>query len=660
MSQRQATKEQQQIIEATEGNIRVRAVPGSGKTFALTKRIVYLILELYVEPSSIVAMTFTNKAANEMKYRLKKMIGDFATCYAGTFHGYCNLILKEEIYRLSYPKTFVILDKKAQVDLIREVADELGFSLKDFTAKEYADKICEEKQDRAYIPLMLDTGREALQKKISHTQDPFYQVYYSYLKKQRDNYVLDFEDIIQFAIYILTQYKEALEKWQGRCQYLLCDEYQDVNKNQEYLLYLLSGKYHNLTVVGDDDQCIYGWRGSDVEYMVHFNERYENVVDYSLSRNFRSTPEIVAAANSLIEKNQNRLEKQMYTKNPHGAKPVYNCLPYEKDEAVWIAEQIDAAVSTGKKYADRTVLAYLRMVYAPNDLDFLWTIKRPRKGFGKKSIEDLKKYAAEHEIGLFQALGEQIEQGTVKKEVLAAYYKNISELHKEYDKYSCKELVNRVLDFGYREELEQDVEQRRLDNVTELITAIAAMEAENQDKLSLEELLAHFALFTAQDDDDEKNVVKVMTIHTAKGLEFDIVFICGLVDGQFPSRRLRNEDELEEERRLFYVAVTRAKTRLYLSSYAAKSEGFPVRPSAFIQDIDYNLLECVGNVVQNGQTTPQMLPKKTFDVGDKVEHKIFGVGTIVDINLSTQSYEIDFEKLTGTRKIMFRAELKKV
>lgn len=168
------------------------------------------------------------------------------------------------------------------------------------------------------------------------------------MKKQRDNYVLDFEDIIQFAIYILTQYKEALEKWQGCCRYLLCDEYQDVNKNQEYLLYLLSGKYHNLTVVGDDDQCIYGWRGSDVEYMVHFNERYENVVDYSLSRNFRSTPEIVAAANSLIEKNQNRLEKQMYTKNPHGAKPVYNCLPYEKDEAVWIAEQIDAAVSTGK------------------------------------------------------------------------------------------------------------------------------------------------------------------------------------------------------------------------------------------------------------------------------------------------------------------------
>ena len=311
MSQRQATKEQQQIIEATEGNIRVRAVPGSGKTFALTKRIVYLILELYVEPSSIVAMTFTNKAANEMKYRLKKMIGDFATCYAGTFHGYCNLILKEEIYRLSYPKTFVILDKKAQVDLIREVADELGFSLKDFTAKEYADKICEEKQDRAYIPLMLDTGREALQKKIGHTEDPFYQVYYSYLKKQRDNYVLDFEDIIQFAIYILTQYKEALKKWQSRCQYLLCDEYQDVNKNQEYLLYLLSGKYHNLTVVGDDDQSIYRFRGSKPEIMLSFDKVYPAAKIVTLEQNYRCTPAIVAAAGNLISHNKKRFDKKI-------------------------------------------------------------------------------------------------------------------------------------------------------------------------------------------------------------------------------------------------------------------------------------------------------------------------------------------------------------
>ena len=324
MSKKQPTTQQLEIIKETEGNIRVRAVPGSGKTYVLTNRIAYLITELCVEPSSIVAMTFTNKAANEMKYRLKKMIGDLATCFAGTFHGYCNLILKEEIYRLSYPKTFVILDKKAQVDLLREVAEELGFALKDFNAKECVEKICVLKKKMDYVELITGSDKTRLEGLIKSAVEDFDSLYYSYLKKQADNYALDFEDIIQFAIYILTHHRDALEKWQSRCQYVLCDEYQDVNENQELLLSLLSGKYHNLTVVGDDDQCIYGWRGSDVEYMIEFDEIYADVKDFALSENFRSTPEIVAVANSLIKANQNRLEKVMFTNNPSGAKPVYN------------------------------------------------------------------------------------------------------------------------------------------------------------------------------------------------------------------------------------------------------------------------------------------------------------------------------------------------
>ena len=701
------TVSQANAVNTINSNLQIVACAGSGKTTTMVARILNLLKQPSVNPENIVAVTYSKKAAVSLKQKIykeyekeNKSLKGLANMYIGTIHGYCYFLLQN--YSDNY-KNYELLEEVQTRLFMKRFRKEIGIYDVKYHCKKgepyslvYPNMSNSKFQEAiSAYKTFLDIAREYGVEKLDGLLQTYVKKYEQCLDDKKK---FDYTSIMIKTLRLAE--KGCFDNYIiSTVKHLIVDEYQDVNKNQEYLLYLLSGKYHNLTVVGDDDQCIYGWRGSDVEYMVHFNERYENVVDYSLSRNFRSTPEIVAAANSLIEKNQNRLEKQMYTKNPHGAKPVYNCLPYEKDEAVWIAEQIDAAVSTGKKYADhtvlvraasqtraleeaflakkipykilngarfydseeiRTVLAYLRMVYAPNDLDFLWTIKRPRKGFGKKSIEDLKKYAAEHEIGLFQALGEQIEQGIVKKEVIDTYYKNISELHKEYDKYSCKELVNRVLDFGYREELEQDVEQRRLDNVTELITAIAAMEAENQDKLSLEELLAHFALFTAQDDDDEKNVVKVMTIHTAKGLEFDIVFICGLVDGQFPSRRLRNEDELEEERRLFYVAVTRAKTRLYLSSYAAKSEGFPVRPSAFIQDIDYNLLECVGNVVQNGQTTPQMLPKKTFDVGDKVEHKIFGVGTIVDINLSTQSYEIDFEKLTGTRKIMFRAELKKV
>lgn len=694
------TGEQQEIIEATEGNIRVRAVPGSGKTFALTNRIAYLITELGVEPSSVVAMTFTNKAAGEMKYRLKHMIGDMATCFTGTFHGYCNNLLKEEIYRVAYPKTFTILDKQDEANLLREIAEEQGLSLKDFTARDCMEKISGRKQSPEYIDDMIGTDKEPLLAKLTGAKEDFDRVYYHYLLRQRDNYALDFEDIIQFAIYILTHFPDALEKWQSRCQYLLCDEYQDVNGNQELLLTLLSGKYHNLTVVGDDDQCIYGWRGSDVGFMVDFDKAHEDVKDYHLSENFRSTPEIIAVANSLIRANQNRLAKAMFTNNPGGRKPVCACLKQESEESAYIAEVIRKAVQQGRKYSDhtilvrassqtrsleealiqgkipykifngaqfyaseeiRTVISYLRMVYSMNDLDFSYTIQRPRRGFGKKSVENLKKYAAERGLSLMQALGELIGLGEITRKEVVSYYEEIARLHTVYQAFSCRELANRVLDLGYRRELEQDIEQTRLDNVAELLNTIAGLEEENQESLPLEELLTHFALFTAQDDDTEKDVVKVMTIHTAKGLEFDTVFVCGLAEGQFPSRKLKNEDELEEERRLFYVAITRAKRELYLTRYACKMGNFTSQPSCFLSDIDNSLMEFVG-YEQKAQNyfTPEMLPEADFQAGDRVMHKVFGVGEIVRVDMLTRSYEIDFEKLNGTRNIVFRIKMERV
>ncbi len=700
MASRTPTKEQQDIIEATEGNIRVRAVPGSGKTFALTNRIAYLITELGVEPSSVVAMTFTNKAAGEMKSRLKRMIGDMATCFAGTFHGYCNNLLKEEIYRLAYPKTFTILDKQDEVNLLREIAEEQGLSLKDFTARDCMEKICEKKQNPEYIRYMIGEDKAALLARITGAEEDFDRVYYNYLLRQRNNYALDFEDIIQFAIYILTHFADALEKWQERCQYLLCDEYQDVNGNQELLLTLLSGKYHNLTVVGDDDQCIYGWRGSDVGYMVDFDKAHEDVRDYHLSENFRSTPEIVGVANSLIGANQNRLEKVMFTNNPSGIKPICACLKQEAAESAYIVESIVKAVQKGKKYSNhtvlvrassqtrsleeafirgkipykilngaqfyateeiRTVLSYLRMVYSMNDLDFSYTIQRPRRGFGKKSVESLKKYAADHGLTLMEALGSLIAAGEITRGEVIAYYEEINRLHSVYQAFSCKELANRVLDLGYRRALEQDVEQTKLDNVAELLNTIGSLEEENQDKLPLEELLTHFALFTAQDDDTEEDRVKVMTIHTAKGLEFDTVFVCGLVDGLFPSRKLKNEDELEEERRLFYVAVTRAQRELYLTRYAYKTGQFRSEPSCFLSDIDSSLMEFIGEEQEaRSNSTPEMLPEADFQVGDKVRHKVFGVGEIVRVDMITRSYQIDFEKLNGTRNIVFRIQMERV
>ncbi|MCM1027945.1 MAG: UvrD-helicase domain-containing protein [Roseburia sp.] len=699
MSYKTPTKEQQEIIEATEGNIRVRAVPGSGKTFVLTNRIAYLITELGVEPSSVVAMTFTNKAAGEMKSRLKRMIGDMATCFAGTFHGFCNGLLKEEIYRVAYPKTFAILDKQDEINLLREIAQDLGLSLKDFTARDCMERICAQKQNPDYVEYMIGPDKEALTGLIAEAKDDFHKVYYHYLLRQRDNYALDFEDIIQFAIHILTKFPEALEKWRKKCQYLLCDEYQDVNGSQELLLTLLSGKYHNLTVVGDDDQCIYGWRGSDVGYMVDFDKTHDGVKDYYLEENFRSSPQIVDVANSLIRANRNRLAKAMYTKNIPGKKAVCACLKEESEEAEYIARTVREAVEQGGSYADhtvlvraasqtraleeaflpagipyrilrgaqfyaseeiRTVLSYLRMVYSRNDLDFSYTIQRPRRGFGKKSVEKLKEYAAGRGLTLMQALGELIDAGEIRRKEVIAYYQEINRLHEIHETMSCRKLAGEILDLGYRKELEEDVEQERLDNVAEFLSTIAALEEENQDRLPLEDLLAHFALFTAQDEDTDRDAVRVMTIHTAKGLEFDTVFVCGLTEGLFPSRKLKNEDELEEERRLFYVAVTRAKRRLYLTRAIRRQGQIDAVPSCFLADIDGSLMEYVGcEQPVRHYATPQMLPEADFQAGDQVIHKVFGKGKVIGVDMVTRSYEIDFEKLNGTRNIVFRVRMER-
>lgn len=695
-----ATKEQIDTMTDTEGNIRVSSVPGSGKTFVLTYRIAYIITEMFVEPSSIVALTFTNKAAAQMKHRLRDIVGDNANCFTGTFHGYCNMFLKEEIHRMSFPKTFTILDKKAELDMIKNVAEDMGISLKDNTAKKIMSDIDMSKQDMSYVELMSGIDKTELKRKASNEKNVDRKVFYNYLKRQCDNYALDFEDLINFTLYILEKNEDVRIRWQEKCQYVLCDEYQDVNMKQDMLLGILSGLYQNLFVVGDDDQNIYTWRGSDPAYMINFDKTHEDVKDYYLTENFRSIPQIVNVAKSLISANQNRLQKEMISKRPDGNKPVFNATETEEKESSWIADTILDNIARNMKYRDhtvlvraasqtrsleeafvkrkipykilsgakfyeseeiRTVLSYMRMVYSLTDMDLLYTISRPRRGFGKKSVEKLKNMAAENKCSLFQALGKMIEEGEIIQKNVIAYYDAIMELHAAYEEYSCTDIVNKCLDMGYREALEQDIDQTRLDNVSELIRTITAIEDDNQEKVELADLLSHFALFSAQDEDGEYNVVKVMTIHTSKGLEFDTVFVPGLVEGQFPSSRLRNEDEYEEERRLLYVAITRAKNMLYLSTYRKKDGRFGARPSSFLSDIDINLLDCINNsrILIKGETE-QMLPKLKFDVGDIVRHKVFGVGEIIKIDNITQTYEIQFRNIRGTRRIMFRAELEKV
>lgn len=439
---------------------------------------------------------------------------------------------------------------------------------------------------------------------------------------------------------------------------------------------------------------------ADINDFEEIRQRLRSLMKYlprGPVQKYQTTPQIVNVAKSLISANQNRLEKQMISNRPDGHKPVFNAPGTEENESLWIADTILDNVAKNMKYSDhtilvraasqtrsleeafikrkvpykilsgakfyeseeiRTVLSYMRMVYSLTDMDLLYTISRPRRGFGKKSVEKLKNAAAQNNCSLFKALGKQIDDGDITQKNVIEYYNAISELHDTYVAYTCTDIVNKCLDMGYRQALEQDIDQTRLDNVSELIRTITALEEDNQEKVELADLLSHFALFSAQDEDGEYNVVKVMTIHTAKGLEFDTVFVPGLVEGQFPSSRLRNEDEYEEERRLLYVAMTRAKNMLYLSTYRKKDGRFAARPSAFLSDIDTNLLDCINNsrVLIRG-VTEQMLPKAVFEVGDKVRHKVFGTGEIVKVDKVTQTYEIQFENIRGTRRLMFRAEL---
>ena len=693
------TREQQQMIESTEGYQRCAAVPGSGKTFCLTRRIAYLITELYVDPSSIIGLTFTNKAASSMRRRLRELVGDDCSCFMGTFHGFCNLILREESHRLNWPRTFSIIDTADQTDLVRQTAEELGLDLKDITAQKYLEQIQEYKtsHESFYVPLITGADKKQLEELADSASDNFSRVFYLYLLRQRDHALADFTDLIHMVLFLFRTNPEVLETWQDRCQYVLCDEFQDVSREQQELLTFLSGKYHNLFVIGDDDQNIYGWRGSKVEYMIGFDRLYPGARDFPLYENFRSTPEIVAVAGSLIKANQNRIPKAMFTNNPHGEKPCYNCLPTEKEEALWIADQILSDIGAGRKWQDhavlvraasqtraleeafidrkvpykilsgarfygseeiRTVLAYLRMVYSLNDMDFEKTINRPRRGFGKKSLENLKALAKLKDMKMIDALGSQILEGKIRKGPLLQYYQDIMGLHADYEKHCSAELTDMVLDFGYREELKKDVDQSRLDNVTELLNSITAMEKENEEPIPLADLLAHFALFSGQDDDEEKNTVKIMTIHTAKGLEFDTVFVGGLVEGVFPSKKLRNQDQMEEERRLFYVAVTRARRNLFLSSYRSRGLLPAEGQSSFLQDIDPSLLTMVGNsYIGRPGASQGVLEKTEFSVGDTVIHRGFGRGKIVGINEKSLTYEVDFEQLEGTRRILFRAKM---
>lgn len=688
-------------VRTTEGPVRVLAGAGTGKTRALTARYCYLADLLGIDPGSVLCVTFTNKAAAEMKQRIRALLGDFDMAYICTFHSFCVRMLKEDIHVLNYPANFVLLDEEDQCTVLQKVYSGMGLTLKELPIRRAVDYIGKRKGAADYVPVI---------EKMSNAEPPAMsdvgaadrlpEIYMRYLYEQKKTYAIDFDDVIVFAHHILVNYPDIRRKWQRRMQYVMVDEFQDVSNSQYEIARLLAGEHRNLFIVGDPDQTIYTWRGADVNLILDFDKLYEDATTIVLSDNYRSTPQILAASNSLISCNTCRYPKALKPLGEPGTKPTMYHAKNEKDEAAWIAKTIAGLVKDGHEPAGiailyrahhvsrpiedalvkneiqyvifsgtafyqrrevKDVLAYLRMLVTADDLAFMRTYNTPSRGIGRKKLDMLRARAQDEGISLYEALVSMLDTPEMKRTGAAKYVETIESCRRLVDTMPLGDLLQRVLDScGYEEMLRGLSEWERLDNLAELKRAID--EAGHDDDASLESFLTRVALISNMDrHTDNDNAVRMMTVHTAKGMEFDTVFVCGLSEGLFPSKRSIGPDDIEEERRLAYVALTRAKRSLYLSD----SEGFAHDrsakvPSRFIYEMGLDNLT-LERPLPSQPLMPQPMAgagdKPGFAVGSRVEHPVFGKGTIVDNDAARQNYTIKFDTLGTTRTLRYGAPL---
>lgn len=698
-------------VTETEGYIRVIAGAGTGKTRALTHRYAYLINELGISPSNILCITFTNKAANEMKKRIKYMLGEeFDTSFVATLHSFCTRILREDITKLFYPENFIVLDNIDQKNILEEVYDEMGIKMDTASFKFMIDQIRYYKNLITYVEYLSDPDFDYSTLTSKTKSD---EIIFRYIKKQRKYMGLDFFDLINFTIYIFRTYPDVLLKWQKRLCYIMVDEFQDITAKEFKLIRRLSEYNRNLFVVGDPDQNIYEWRGANMDVIVNFeswlnNECFENQLglkakDVILSRNYRSSSAILGVANSLIEKNRNRVEKQLYTDTAGDSKVRYIHAKNDKEEIGYICKQIKQHILSGGKYSDfavlyrsayvsrfveqgflsenipyivyggvgfyeraeiKDVLSYMRLVdHIDDDLSFKRIINVPRRKIGKVKMKVLAEFAGRNNISLYEALRTQCDTGVFKDSKAKEFVDAIEKLRGKAEVLSVSELLQQILrDTGYELYIRESGDIERLDNVAELLRSVVTQETEFGEHLSLSAFLQNVTLLRDSDAEDKSDCVKIMTIHTSKGLEFNNVFVVGLTEGIFPSARSleeRRNDALEEERRLCFVAVTRAKRNLYLT----ESEGFGVKgfskvPSRFLFDIDENLLERIGdipeNIIEEHKILARMFDKtetEIYNVGDQIRHKIFGEGIIEKVDEQTKTYDIRF--VNGNKPISF-------
>lgn len=711
-------REQQQAVQHTEGPLLILAGAGSGKTKVLTVRIAYLLAQ-GVNPYEILAITFTNKAAKEMKSRVEGLVGDVANrIWLSTFHSFCAKFLRFELENfLGYNSNFTIYDTSDSQVVIKAALKALNLDDKYYPVGAMISAISDAKNKLMFASDYRKQARDFYQQKVA-------DVYEYYERELRKNNALDFDDLLLVAVKLLQSNAVVLDKYSKRFKYVMIDEYQDTNHAQYLLAYLLSSHWKNIAVVGDADQSIYAWRGADIQNILDFEKDYPNCTSIKLEQNYRSTKIILDAANAVIDNNEGRPEKNLWTDKVEGAKIQHFTAQSEHEEAAFIGDTIvkkhdihgvpygDMAILYrtnaqsrvleealikralpytmvgGTKFYDRKeikdVLAYLRVLYNPfDDLSLLRIINVPKRSIGATTVSKLQDYARENGTSLFMTLTQLHLVDTIKgktKEKLEEFGVLIFTLVAEMDDKSVLDILEAILDrTGYLAQLEESTDpqdQARTENIGELLSVAKDFQDTNPTG-TVEDFLEQVALVNDVDSfEQEESKVTLMTLHAAKGLEFPIVFLGGLEEGLFPhSRTLMNPEEIEEERRLAYVGITRAEKELYISNATTRTvfgRTSSYLPSRFIDEIPAELVDSLRakrripddikptvprymSVASRPVTKPIIRNEVIADwkVGDTAIHSKWGNGKVVNVSGEGAGMKLTIEFPTqGVRVVM--------
>ncbi len=706
---------QRRAVATTEGYVRVIAGAGSGKTRALSRRFAYLVNELGILPGNILCVTFTNKSANEMRQRIHQLTGDNDIGYINTFHGFCDAVLREDSHAVQYPRSFLVLDNSDIDAMLRIIYEERGLTLRDMTFSAARDMIEIQKLFKRpdYYQDMITMSLDTLKEKYDRADTPADIIFYGYLYQEKKCFGLDYNDLIKFSLYIFRQRPDIRIKWQQRLEYIMIDEFQDIDQLQYELMEVLCGYHKNLFIVGDPDQTIYTWRGADVKYLLDFDKKFPGTQTILMVENYRSTPEILAVANSLIDKNRNRIKKELKPILPAGTPVVCHFAQTQEAEARWMAGEMRRLHEAGTPFRDMTVLyrahyvtraveevlleekipytiysgvqffdrmeikdalSYLRMIAYKDDLSFRRIANVPKRNLGKRRMEFLQEYAEQRGCPLYQALLDNLEDPIIKGTGAGKFISLIESFAAGYEGRPVSEVLSAILnESGYEKMLRTEGSQERLDNLAELKQSVYEYETTCGEEVTLEHYLARAALFTNADTAEQGDRVKLMTVHAAKGLEFPCVFLCGMNEGVFPSRKVRTRQAMEEERRLAFVAVTRAEKELYLSEADGRNfDGSPRYPSRFLLDIDEKLLTFTRppeeglirrarDYIGHSQAgLPEADGQTVFPAGQRVRHALFGPGTVLDTDMDRGAHVVQFDEMETPRKISFRAKLERI